>query len=342
MVEGPSGLLAVARSERPIRWCRERAASSASPRGAKAFVYSGAKRRRACAGPSIISPGATSSPNGASAEAAWDNLMLGLRLGARPRALVTTTPRPMRLLRRLSGDRGHGDDAAGGRATIRTCPSASSRRWSRSMRARGWAGRSWTGELIEDVEGALWTRRADRAVPRIAARAPNWGAWWSGSIRRPRPRATPAGSSRAGWGATAAAMCSADASVAGSRPRAGRARWRRGGAAWGADRGGRREEPGRRHGGERAARRRCGAAGAAGPCRARQGRAGRAGGGAVRERGRRGSPGRFPELEDELCGLHAGGGYEGPGRSPDRADAMVWAMTELMLGKRGAARVTVM
>ena len=23
------------------------------------------------------------------------------------------------------------------------------------------------------------------------------------------------------------------------------------------------------------------------------------------------------------------GGYEGPGRSPDRADAMVWAMTEL-------------
>jgi phage terminase large subunit-like protein len=25
-----------------------------------------------------------------------------------------------------------------------------------------------------------------------------------------------------------------------------------------------------------------------------------------------------------------GGGYQGPGRSPDRADAMVWAMTELM------------
>jgi len=26
----------------------------------------------------------------------------------------------------------------------------------------------------------------------------------------------------------------------------------------------------------------------------------------------------------------AGGGYVGPGRSPDRADAMVWAMTALM------------
>jgi phage terminase large subunit-like protein len=45
--------------------------------------------------------------------------------------------------------------------------------------------------------------------------------------------------------------------------------------------------------------------------------------------------GAFPELEDELCGLIAGGGYEGPGRSPDRADALVWAMTELMLGKVG-------
>ena len=26
--------------------------------------------------------------------------------------------------------------------------------------------------------------------------------------------------------------------------------------------------------------------------------------------------GRFPALEDELCGLTRGGGYAGPGRSP--------------------------
>lgn len=43
--------------------------------------------------------------------------------------------------------------------------------------------------------------------------------------------------------------------------------------------------------------------------------------------------GCFAELEDQLCGIVTGGGYAGPGRSPDRADAMVWAMTELMLGK---------
>jgi phage terminase large subunit-like protein len=41
--------------------------------------------------------------------------------------------------------------------------------------------------------------------------------------------------------------------------------------------------------------------------------------------------GRFPELEAQLMGLIAGGDYKGPGESPDRADAMVWALTELML-----------
>jgi phage terminase large subunit-like protein len=45
---------------------------------------------------------------------------------------------------------------------------------------------------------------------------------------------------------------------------------------------------------------------------------------------------RFPALEAQLCGMIAGGGYEGPGTSPDRADAMVWGLTELMLQKERA------
>jgi len=44
----------------------------------------------------------------------------------------------------------------------------------------------------------------------------------------------------------------------------------------------------------------------------------------------------FPALADEMCGLIAGGGYVGPGDSPDRADALVWALTELMLGQLSA------
>ena len=55
---------------------------------------------------------------------------------------------------------------------------------------------------------------------------------------------------------------------------------------------------------------------------------------ALYERGRVRHVGAFPALEDQLCGMMIGGEYQGPGRSPDRADACVWAITELMLGQR--------
>ncbi|MFT4028037.1 MAG: ATP-binding protein, partial [Novosphingobium sp.] len=48
--------------------------------------------------------------------------------------------------------------------------------------------------------------------------------------------------------------------------------------------------------------------------------------------------GRFPELEEELAGL-VPQGYEGPGRSPDRADAMVWALWALLIAPRAEPRV---
>ncbi len=57
---------------------------------------------------------------------------------------------------------------------------------------------------------------------------------------------------------------------------------------------------------------------------------------ALYEAGRVRHAGLFAKLEDQLCGLMVGGTYEGPGRSPDRADALVWALTELML--KGGAR----
>ena len=45
--------------------------------------------------------------------------------------------------------------------------------------------------------------------------------------------------------------------------------------------------------------------------------------------------GRFPELEDEMCGFTTLG-YIGEG-SPNRADALVWAITDLMLNDHAAA-----
>jgi phage terminase large subunit-like protein len=47
--------------------------------------------------------------------------------------------------------------------------------------------------------------------------------------------------------------------------------------------------------------------------------------------------GAFPELEDELCDFGPGG--LSSGRSPDRLDALVWALTHLMLGSKAEPRV---
>ena len=51
---------------------------------------------------------------------------------------------------------------------------------------------------------------------------------------------------------------------------------------------------------------------------------------ALYEQGRVHHVGNFADLEDQLCNFTANG-YVGDG-SPDRADALVWALTELMLG----------
>jgi len=55
---------------------------------------------------------------------------------------------------------------------------------------------------------------------------------------------------------------------------------------------------------------------------------------ALYEQGRVYHHGRFPDLEDQLCQFSAAG-YQGA-KSPDRADALVWGLTELMLEQQPA------
>jgi len=54
------------------------------------------------------------------------------------------------------------------------------------------------------------------------------------------------------------------------------------------------------------------------------------------EQGRVKHCGVFGALEDELARL---GSSQSKGKSPDRADALVWAVTELMLNKQGIGRM---
>jgi phage terminase large subunit-like protein len=58
---------------------------------------------------------------------------------------------------------------------------------------------------------------------------------------------------------------------------------------------------------------------------------------ALYEQGRVRHARRFPLLEDEMCDFGPDG--LSSGRSPDRLDALVWAVTELALGREGTPRI---
>src|SRR6202008_1360843 len=105
LVEGPSGILASC-----PRWSRPSYEPSKRrvtwPSGAIATLYSADEPER-LRGPqhdlaAVDELGSWRRPE------AWDNLMFGLRRGARPLCAVATTPRPTKLIRDLVSREGSG------------------------------------------------------------------------------------------------------------------------------------------------------------------------------------------------------------------------------------------
>jgi phage terminase large subunit-like protein len=102
MVEGESGILAISPS-----WDRPRYEPSKRrltwPNGAVATLYSADEPER-LRGPQHDAAWCDELASWRYPEA-WDMLMFGLRSGSDPRVVVTTTPRPTKLLRELAADR---------------------------------------------------------------------------------------------------------------------------------------------------------------------------------------------------------------------------------------------
>ncbi|HEX8443877.1 MAG TPA: terminase family protein [Allosphingosinicella sp.] len=371
MVEGESGLIASARwGERPL-WIPTRGLVR-FPSGAEGFVYS-AERPEALRGPQhhfawvdelAKWPRSTSSGQ-VRAEATWDNLVLGLRLGTRPRTILTTTPRPVPLLKRILA-LPHTASTSG-----RTDQNPHSARDFREAVAALYAGtrlgrQELDGLLLEDLPGALWTRemieRARVILPGTGREtATRSGVVEGGSCQAVSPLHQPAagppprpgedlarivvgvdppasahgdscGIVVCGLGRDGTAYVLADLTVGGKRPEGWARRVAAAAEAWEAqlvvaekNQGGDMVESVLR------------AASFALPIRlvaATRAKAARAEPIALHfEAGRAKLAGSFPELEDQLCGLTYAG-YQGPGNSPDRADAMVWAMTELFAKAR--------
>jgi phage terminase large subunit-like protein len=336
MIEGPGGLLANARSgEQPVWHRTEGVVRFAS--GAEAFVYS-AQAAEKLRGPEHDfawcdelakwdpSPGSGQGRG----DSAWDNLQMGMRRGTRPRLIVTTTPRTTALVRRVRALAGTVETC--GRTAENVHSAEAFREWAAETYGGTRLGRQeLDGELLEDVAGALWTRAMIEAS-RQTGPLPGWKRIVVGVDPPVKADGDACGIVVCALGEDEVAYVLADCTVAGERPEGWARAVARAAEAWGADR----VVAEKNQGGDmvesvlRGAD--CGL-----PVRlvsASRGKSARAEPVAARfETGRAKLAGCFPKLEDELAGLTCGGGYQGPGRSPDRADAMVWAMTELVRPK---------
>ena len=327
MVEGESGLLAVAPewdrphfepSKRRLTW----------PNGAIATLYS-AEEPDSLRGPQHDTAWCDELAKWSRLAATWDNLQFGLRLGEHPRQMITTTPRPLKLLKEIMA---RSD-------TVTTRGSTYENRANLAPAFFAEVIRRYEGtrvgrqeieaEILEDIPGALWTRAMidcalyAGAVPDfvrvVAAVDPSGTRGGDGCdsvgivvaakgidgfayVLADRTCSL----SPAGWGkrvADAANAFKADCVVAE------------------ANFGGAMVE---------SVLRTAGVTQRVKMVSASRGKAVRAEPiAALYEQTRVRHVGAFPELEDQLCAFTTEG-YAGDA-SPDRADALVWALTELMV-----------
>jgi phage terminase large subunit-like protein len=311
------------------------------------------------------------------AEETWSNLQLALRLGERPRQVVTTTPRPTELLKRLL--------AAPTTAASRASTYANAANLSPAFLAEIAAVYEGTalgrqellGEIIEDVAGALWTRAMieaarisappgfhkslDRVVvavdpPASAGEgADECGIVVAGVLCKPSPAcgrgqgegasagtaftvsdpSPPAPLPLAGEGRTAFVL--ADRSEGGLSPR----RWAQKAVAAYREFGADRLLVETNQGGDMV-REIIGSVDrsvAVKDVRATRGKRLRAEPvAALYEQGLVRHVGAFPRLEDQMA-TYTGEGTASPANSPDRLDALVWALTDLMLRPAAEPRI---
>jgi phage terminase large subunit-like protein len=324
MIEGPSGIRATARdnvaryepSRRRLVWRN----------GAVAHVFS-SEDPESLRGPQFEAAWCDELAKWKNAQATFDMLQFGLRLGILPRQVITTTPRPTKLMKRLIADPkvivtrlatvGNAENLAAGFIA------AINERFGGTQLGR----QELEGELIEDREDGLWTRTQVEAA--YLAETPE--------LRRIVVAVDPPASARKSSDACGIVACGldglgrvivlADATVKAARPQD----WANAAVKLfhlleadcivaEVNQGGDMVSAVIR------------AADASVPVRsvrARRGKWTRAEPVAMLYQQHRVlHAGRFAALEDEMCDF----GIDGlsGGRSPDRLDALVWAISELM------------
>ena len=332
VVDGESGLLAnAAPGYRPLFEASKR--RLVWPNGVLATLYS-AEEPDQLRGPQHHLAWGDELAKWRHQEDCWANLLMGLRLGQHPRVMVTTTPKPTALLKKLIED---GTTAVTHGSTFDNAANLSGDflyHIKRLYKGTRLGRQELYGEILDDVPGALWTRavidqgRISKVPPlaRIVV-----------AVDPPVSHGEDANSCGivvAGKAKNGQVYVLADLSAGGLTPNQWGMRALSAYEQFEADR----LVAEVNNGGDlvETLMRQLNPAVSYKAVRASRGKIARAEPvAALYERGLVHHAGSFNELEDQLCS------YTGEARekSPDRLDALVWAVTDLALGHVAVPRI---
>lgn len=330
MIEGPSGILACSHpscrptftpSRRRLDWpdgAVARLFSAEDPDGLRGFEFDAAWSDELC--------------KWRHPEETWSNLQLALRLGPRPRQAVTTTPRPTALIKRLLKSPDTATTHAPSHVNAANLSPVFFAEIVRRYEGTRLGRQELMGELIEDIEGALWTWNMIEAA-RVSA-APELDEILV-AVDPPAsagPAAATCGIIVAGRAGPTAYVL-ADWSVKGVAPRV----WGERAVAACFEFGAARIVVEANQGGDMA-KAVIAAVDPQAPVKTVHARLSKrlraAPIAALYEQGLVRHVGAFSALEDEMTSFVGAGDA-----SPDRLDALVWAITELLLSKRSIPAV---
>jgi phage terminase large subunit-like protein len=262
----------------------------------------------------------------------WDMLQFALRLGSHPQMVATTTPRPIPLIKKLLFDAGTVVTRAATAANAENLAPSFVEEMTRRYAGSALGRQELLGELVDDTSGALWRR--DWIEAHRVANAPELSA----IVVAVDPPVTATAASDAcgivvaGLGPDGRAYVVDDRTLQGREPLT----WARAAVAAYADYLADRVVAEVNQGGDLVVTvlRQIDPNVAVRCVRATRGKWLRAEPiAALYAEGRVAHVGAFDALEDQMCAFGSDGLAKG--KSPDRLDALVWALTDLMIGAAG-------